>query len=194
MDEKDLRAFQGVYECPDCRFSFVPSEPNDWAIHKEQHQFVVERLKPISISLTGRENIERSLRLLWPNRLNEDDITTRIRQYAAAFKREMGTDFIQWEGSEIGNVDVHPFLMIDDDAFVGGGLFRLGGKPVEWVLDWIWLCPPKRRSGLLRSIWTDFVADKQALNSFEVSQPVSKAMKSFLTSIDWSNAKSLNEF
>ena len=51
-------------------------------------------------------------------------------------------------------------------------------EPGCWGLDWVWVCPPGRRSGVLSRVWPML---RERFGDFHVEGPVSDAMQAFLT-------------
>ena len=192
MEEAELRRFSGGYECPVCKFYYVPSIASDWDAHAEAHQFVVEPLEPIPFDAEKYMPADQSPQVFWPNSSTDESVLHRIRQYAAAFKREMRTDFIQWSIDYIDDDDFIRFLLVEKEKLVGGGAFLLidGG----WRLDWIWISPTRRRSGILREIWPSFKGAHPRLSCFVVAEPVSQNMKNHLIKVGWPMANQLREF
>jgi hypothetical protein len=44
-------------------------------------------------------------------------------------------------------------------------------------MQWVWLCPPARRSGALSRRWLDLL---ERYGDFELDQPLSEAMQAFI--------------
>ena len=100
---------------------------------------------------------------------------------ATFFRREFHYDFVQW-GSSKGDNDpgARGFLFADDeDAIVGACVFRLRNQDGEkrWGLQWVWVCPRARRSGVLVRRWSAF---RKRFADFQVERPVSPAMEAFV--------------
>ena len=102
---------------------------------------------------------------------------------ALAFKRELQYDFIQWDNSTGDpDPDVHGYLFINpDNVVVGACAFRLCEYEDEDMpirrLDWIWVTPKYRRSGVLTRRWKTLW---QRYGDFRLEPPVSAEMVAFL--------------
>ena len=100
---------------------------------------------------------------------------------ALAFKREFRYDFIQW-GSPKGDADpnVRGYLFANSDyTAVGACAFRWRDQEGKsfWGLQWMWIAPKYRRSGVLTKCWKKL---RQLHGDFYIEPPVSDAMVAFV--------------
>ncbi|WP_137917225.1 hypothetical protein [Hydrogenophaga sp. 2FB] len=100
---------------------------------------------------------------------------------AVMFKREMGFDFPQWTDPPAKGRTTEEgvgYLLADsrEPATIAGACaFRQ--RDGTWTLDWAWLAPKYRRTGVLQRYWTRFVA---AYGDFDLEYPLSDAMRDFV--------------
>lgn len=110
-----------------------------------------------------------------------------LERMAAHFKREMRTDYLQYEACAhddncVGVLicDQASDLVMDEDHFpnyvIGGACFRRRASGAH-ILDWIWLHPFARNRRKLSKLWPRF---KKEFGDFELTEPLSPHMKSFL--------------
>lgn len=103
---------------------------------------------------------------------------------AMYFRREFGYSFIQWDGTDTSKnkheeARGHLFTSHEPGAegtIIGGCAFWR--DPGGWRMQWVWLCPPARRSGALSWRWKDLL---ERYGDFELDQPLSEAMHAFIT-------------
>jgi hypothetical protein len=106
-----------------------------------------------------------------------------IYERARLFKREFHYDFVQWHPDGERNPGVVGFLFVDpagSGKLLGACCFRwreYSNAPHRWAMDWIWLAPGARRTGLLTARWPSFLKD---FGAFHVEHPRSDAMQAFL--------------
>jgi hypothetical protein len=104
---------------------------------------------------------------------------------AQAFRREFGYDFPQWESPTGDNdTNVHGFLFTNDSgAIVGACAFRQRTTDTGqsfWGLQWVWICPKARRTGVLIGRWSMF---RKRFGDFFIEAPVSETMQKFLAKV-----------
>jgi hypothetical protein len=78
-----------------------------------------------------------------------------------------------------GNVRPSPGAN-DAGAIVGACAFRwreYSDAPAAWALQWVWVCPKARRTGVLRARWRSF---RERYGDFHIEPPVSAAMQGFV--------------
>lgn len=168
--------------CPDCGHKWWRGDPDSSASHRKEHRKRMYVLAPQPVpALTAARMSEA-----------EPDLVTasspawkhfEMYQRARAFKREEGYDFVQWHSSESEtDPHVHGFLLCDDhDTILGAIAFRWRepeNDPPFWGLQWVWVCPTARKSGVLSRRWAAF---RERFGDFYVEGPVSKGMRAFLT-------------
>lgn len=122
-----------------------------------------------------------------------------VEEIAYHFKREMGFSFVQFETSEtpgrVGFVPWEAYLfherVYEKDSDINNIRVRCFGAscfrwrewtdiPAAWSLDWVWFHPYFRQKQHLTKAWSQF---KQEYGEFHLEQPVSPAMKAFLSKI-----------
>jgi hypothetical protein len=122
-------------------------------------------------------------------------LRTATQRMAEYFRREFGYDFPQYSASPRGEPDArtHAYLWTAPDwcsfgpqPVVGAACFRWrtwsgdrpNGIPAEsYEMDWMWLHPYVRRTGMLTRAWEYFLA---AHGPFVPGAPFSPAMDEFL--------------
>lgn len=165
-------------KCLQCGDAWFRGDPDSSASHRRTHRRRMAVLEP--------QPNERVLSEMAANTFSEHvdwrspewrhrEMTTR----ASSFRREQGYDFTQW-GLPETDTDAHGFLFTNSDGrIVGACAFRLRqyeGRPERWGLQWVWVAPSHRRTGVLRSRWA---AMRQRFHDFDIEAPVSPAMQSF---------------
>lgn len=167
--------------CPDCGHTWWRGDPDSSAVHRKEHRKRMHVLapKPLAALIEARATEP------------EPDLVTassppwkhyEMYQRARAFKREEGFDFVQWHSSDSEtDPHVHGFLLSDDSGAIHGTIaFRWRepeDDPAFWGLQWVWVCPMARKSGVLSSRWVGF---RERFGDFYVEGPVSEAMQAFL--------------
>lgn len=154
----------------------VDSSANHRRVHKQLMPFLAPTPHPklIAARMDDPEpDLVRSTSPAWKHR--------EIYERAVLFRRQFRYDWVQWR-SATGDPDpnVHGFLLdLPDGRIVGACAFRW--EPSEaaglWVLDWVWIAPRYRRSGVLAQRWSSF---RERFGDFRVGSPVSDAMQMFL--------------
>lgn len=168
---------QMLIECSECKFNFVSGIRSDEHTHNIEHRKVVTTLKPIP-SRALRKVLSSDVEAVWVTTDSPSWLRIAVYRRALAFKREMKFDFAQWE---VGyDPDAVGFLFHDEDFRITGACcFRseTEDKPHRTSLDWIWICPDQRRSGLLSKNWNRF---HKRFGDFSIAHPLSDAMQGFL--------------
>ncbi|MGM4922756.1 hypothetical protein AB8A31_07600 [Tardiphaga sp. 804_B3_N1_9] len=165
--------------CAQCGYTWFKGDPDASANHRREHKLRMRVLNPEPLSQLAQARLTDSEPELvtatspaWKHR--------EIYERARFFRREFGYDFVQWDSSD-GDSDpnVHGFLFLNErDLIVGACAFRLrdqtSGK--NWGLQWVWVCPMFRRTGVLARYWGYF---RKRFGDFDVEGPVSPAMQAF---------------
>lgn len=167
--------------CPDCGDRWWRGDPDSSAAHRAEHKKRMHVLapRPLPSMITaqaeeGEPELVTALSPAWKH--------YEMYQRARAFKREEGYDFVQWHSSD-GEDDpkVHGFLLSRNEGTILGAIvFRWRepeGDPAFWGLQWAWVTPSARRSGILSSRWRAF---RERFGDFHVEGPVSEGMRAFL--------------
>lgn len=167
--------------CRECGFTWYRGDPDSSAGHRREHKRRMHVLAP--------EPLESFL----STRLKTEDfnlVTYRspawkhfeMYERAVAFKRELGFDFVQWESAHADrDRNAQGYLMSDEHGrIVGATAFRWRapdeGSPF-WALQWVWVAPTFRRTGILSRYWPMF---RERFGDFYVETPISESMNSFL--------------
>jgi len=170
--------------CKECGVEWHKGDPDSSSNHRKEHQKRMYYLDPkASIEMLSefQSNAEPELVTSKSPAWKHKEIYLRAR----AFRREFQYDFVQWK-SERGDPDpyVHGFLFTSESGvIVGACSFRKRqGESEElfWTLDWIWICPKERRKGHLAARWGKL---RKQFGQFTLTQPVSDAMKEFLSKV-----------
>lgn len=159
--------------CEVCGFEWAKGDARGSASHRQYHRERLKYLQP--------KPSPRYLRSRDPERNIVDHrspIWKRWEMYgrAAAFAREMRYVTPQWTDphrpaspKELG------ILFEDDDVIVGACGFRLR-RETYW-LDWIWIAPAYRRSGVLTRYWPSI---RERFGDFPLTREVSPSMQAFV--------------
>lgn len=166
--------------CGECGTSYMHGDPESSAYHRKAHARVTRITKPSPSPrmIERQESIEDAevVRQYAPKWMHRE-----MYERAFAFKREMHYDFVQWsENGREDDPDARGHLFVDDGGTIHGACaFRIrrhdGGE--RWALQWVWVRPDARRSGILSARWNDL---RRRYGDFHVEEPVSEAMQAFL--------------
>lgn len=172
--------------CDGCGAEYVKGNVDSTDAHRKEHRIRMRVLDPEPCQRLASFDLLREQPDLVRVTTNSPQwMHAEMYERARAFRREFRYDFTQW-GSAKGDDDprVQGFLFVlPDDRIVGACAFRwrpLEGAPARWGLQWIWIAPGHRRSGLLRSYWPLF---RQEFGDFQAEAPLSDAMEAFLESV-----------
>lgn len=173
--------------CPECGEEYWRGDTESSANHRRTHLKRIRYLRPaphrkileLGMPSVGYQLVDYSS----PPWMHKE-----MYERALLFRREFGFDFVQW-GSRTSSDDLtaEGYLFVNDvGAIVGAASFRLRrfkGQRYR-ALQWIWVAPIHRRTGVLTRIWG---ALKARYGAFYVEPPVSDAMTEFLTARheDW---------
>lgn len=165
--------------CPLCKYKWFRGDPDSSASHRKEHKRRLSYLdpQPHPKFIAGlKPDVDAELVIssspVWKHR--------EIYRRAFAFKRELGFDFVQWSFPRDTDPNARGFLFVDERAvIVGACAFRLRdwANHKRWGLQWIWVCPKYRRSGVLQARWIKF---REVFGSFYVEPPVSDGMAAFI--------------
>lgn len=106
------------------------------------------------------------------------------------FKREFNYDAPGYHPDEDQDRKDRIFLLLEGDYHdetynaVGAIVFRwrkYSNAPEQRVLDWVWIHPFLRQTGIFTTYWTIF---RELYGDFHVESPYSKAMHSFLVKMN----------
>ena len=146
--------------------------------------------RPVSPSWLLREQMHEAWALAPRNELHvvTDDSSEYDRRcleaVATYFRREFHYDFVQYSATET-DVRALGFVWVSPGGgwVTGGACFRwreyLDSTPA-YAMQWIWLHPYVRRSGLLSRAWPFFRA---RCGPFTCEPPLSPAMDGFLNKL-----------
>lgn len=170
-------------KCPTCGYTWWRNDPDSSALHRKEHKVRMIALDPQPHDQMIRAQLEEPE----PERVTASSPNWKMAEMyrrAWAFKREMRFDFVQWESpEEKPDPDAHGILFSGDDGRILGAVaFRWRepddkADPPFWGLQWVWVCPQARRSGILAQRWPSL---RQRFGDFYVEGPVSEAMRTFL--------------
>lgn len=164
--------------CKQCGVTWYRGDPDSSASHRRTHRQRMAVLDPEPNELVLAE----MARGIFTEHVDWRSPEWRHREMstrASAFRREEGYDFTQWDMPE-RDPEAHGFMFTNDDGrIVGVCAFRLrqgtaGEK--RWGLQFVWVAPPYRRQGVLRTRWQGF---RERFGAFEIEGPVSEAMMAF---------------
>jgi hypothetical protein len=168
--------------CSECGYTWYRGDPDSSAAHRAEHRKRMHVLdpQPHEMMLTEMHSSD-----------DPELVTTNspawkhleIYRRAFAFKREEGYDFVQWQGASGDDAPhVHGFLFTNEDGTIKGAAafrWREPEAPIApfWGLQWVWICPRYRRTGILAKRWKLL---KQRFGDFVIEGPVSESMQAFL--------------
>jgi hypothetical protein len=167
--------------CPECGMSYMRGDPEDGLTHRRAHHryLSVADPKPHPKAAAAHANG-------WDGRVDATSpkwMHKEVYGRARLFKREFQYDFVQWHPDGERKPSVVGFLFSDPAGrgrLLGACCFRWRGHcdaPHRWTMDWIWLAPGARRTGLLTARWPSFLKE---FGAFHVEHPLSDAMQAFL--------------
>jgi hypothetical protein len=169
--------------CEMCGQDFYHGDVDSLLAHRKYHQRYLRSHKPRPLPALadrmqgpGAEVVDHGS----PHWLHSE-----VYERAYWFKREMGYDYIQWE---LGPADQPPveeavgYVVTTEDApgrIVGACAFRQreDDNGLVWTLDWAWIAPAWRRSGVLARHWPQLVA---RFGDFPLEYPLSAEMEAFI--------------
>lgn len=167
--------------CEACGYEWYRGDPESSAAHRKEHKKRLKYLdpKPNRRFCKGSQDQDD----LFPVTANSPRwVHGEIYLRALAFKRELKYDFVQWSYSKY---DIDPndrgYLFINsDNVAVGACAFRLIANEISsyWSLQWVWITPTYRRSGILTKHWKTL---RQFHGDFSLENPVSDAMVAFVS-------------
>lgn len=163
-------------KCPICGFEWLRGDPDSAERHRAEHKARLRYLQPQIVRryAESRDPGRGKVNCLSPKWKHRE-----MYGRAKAFQREMGYDFAQWNSPDTNPDDDAIGILFDhDDLIVGACSFRLRGN--TWCMDWIWIAPPYRRSGILTRYWPEL---RKRFGDFPLESPVSEAMKAFVRKI-----------
>lgn len=168
--------------CVDCGMSYVKGMPSEDSSHRSSHKAwkSVQQPEPDNKLIDALANEGEDA--AWVDWLAEPWKRKLVLGRARAFRREGNYDFVQWEESGWADEEALGYLFIDEPGrAVGACCFRPEAGTMEsWRLDWIWLAPEARRTGILRKSWPMF---RERFGDFRIVAPVSDAMAAFLAAM-----------
>lgn len=166
--------------CDECGVTYVKGLPTDDREHRRTHRRRRAVIEPQTNRRFAQARERDPLGAPWVDFMSPQWKHDLMYSRAYAFKREMEYDFTQWASQPDHDPNPVGFLFADEDnRIVGACGFRPQREEVRpWRLDWIWLCPSARRTGVLTRYWPLF---RQRFGEFDLTPPVSDAMQAFLS-------------
>lgn len=164
--------------CNLCQLSYGQNDPADERRHSAEHQERMSTVNPEPdtrvISLMPVEEGSLLVDSNSPLWMHEE-----VLKRARAFRLEFGYDRVQWEGcaSKAGPPEWRGHLFISDDGAIAGACGFYAEDEVSWELHWIWLAPPYRRQGLVRTAWPALIS---RYGEFDLERPIQDAMYAFI--------------
>ncbi|MYM92819.1 hypothetical protein [Duganella vulcania] len=163
--------------CPLCGHPYTQGDPESALGHRKAHARVQRLLAPRPnkamrerLASGAGERVDAAA----PAWLHHE-----VYERARRFKHDFGYDAIQWptpaarahrDRRWVGFVFAAP-----DGAIDGACAFLL--RDDGWALQWVWVRPDRRRSGLLAARWSGFLAE---FGDFWIECPLSAAMTAFV--------------
>jgi hypothetical protein len=158
-------------------------DPDSSAAHRRIHRTRMVFLdpKPDPQMLLARQNEDNAEHVDW---LSPDWKQQAMNDRATIFRRETGYSFVGWGAKYERDAKAQGYLFTrEDGSIVGACVFRwreYSAASPDWALQWVWVCPKARRSGVLRSRWPMF---RERFGGFHVEGPISDSMQAFLAAI-----------
>jgi hypothetical protein len=169
-------------KCDQCGLTWWRGDRESSASHRKNHRQRMAAIKP-QVNDAVRPLISNTKLCLHVDWQSPRWLHKEMHSRAYAFQRELGYDFVQWDCPE-RDKDAHGFLFADSDGrILGACAFRLRDDKIggnRWGLQWIWIAPPHRRSGVLRSRWSTL---RERFGNFKIEYPVSEAMQAFVNKV-----------
>ncbi|WP_312345263.1 hypothetical protein [Chryseobacterium binzhouense] len=169
-----------IVECEDCGLQWEKGNPSSSYNHRREHKKRMQYLNPKPLPKMLKE-IEEGLEFELVNHLSPVWKHNQMLLRARAFKQELHFDFLQWHYRKRScNSDVEGYLFTSQQGSILGACcfrFKKVSDNYRWILDWVWVCPQERRSGILESRWANF---KAKYGDFFVTPPISESMQEFL--------------
>lgn len=166
-------------DCPVCGMRYLKGDPEEALNHRSHHARAIRLLQPGP----HRMMQDRRVRVQEPEMVSHNSpiwMHREMYERAREFKTEMQFDFTQWDNPiaySRRDVNAVGFLMTSEAGTIDGACaFRKDA--VEWSLDWIWVRPDVRRTGLLRFRWASYLS---LFGDFSIEYPISDAMSAFIT-------------
>lgn len=169
-------------KCPECHAEYLPGDKESSLRHRSDHAMRMRVFDPKPTPAFRRRlatmadpEVVHPGSPLWMHKA--------VYLRAMYFRREFGYSFIQWDGTDTSKnkheeARGHLFTSHERGAegtIIGGCAFWR--DPGGWRMQWVWLCPPARRSGALSRRWKDLL---ERYGDFELDQPLSEAMQAFI--------------
>lgn len=165
-------------KCEQCGLTWFKGDPESSAWHRRDHKERMKTLDPQPHQKVQEERAAGDFDEL-VNWLSPEWRHKEMYARALAFKRELHFDFVQWDCPDTDR-KAQGFLLADDASrIVGVCAFRYReytDAPAGWALQFVWIAPPHRRSGVLAARWPTF---RQRFGDFHIEGPVSQAMQAF---------------
>lgn len=170
--------------CPQCGLTWYRGDPDSSACHRREHRERMVYLDPspdpnMVAAMRSEPDPER---VTWRSPAWKQD---GLDERARLFREETHYGFVGWGAAYEKDHKAQGFLMTrPDGTIVGVVVFRwrdYSNAPAAWALQWVWVCPAARRSGVLRSRWAGFRAE---FENFAVEGPVSDDMQAFLRAVE----------
>lgn len=168
-------------KCADCGHTWYRGDPDSSAAHRREHKVRMHVLAPQPVTdMIAAQQSENDPELVTSRSPSWKHF--EMYERARAFKREERYDFVQWGGPD-GDDDpmAHGFLMSDDEGRILGAISFRWREPKNrsgfWGLQWVWIAPKLRRSGVLSSRWAAY---RNRFGDFWVESPISETMQAFL--------------
>lgn len=167
-------------KCEVCGLEWYRGNPDSSAEHRKEHKKRLKYLDPKPNPRFGKEyQAEDGLLHIIAN--SPKWMHREIYLRALAFKRDFRYDFVQWGGQK-GETDPNArgYLFINDENIVVGACtfrWREYEDKSFWGLQWVWITPKYRRTGVLSKHWRTL---RQLHGDFLVEGPVSDEMIAFV--------------
>jgi len=170
--------------CGDCGLTWYRGDPDSSAAHRRDH-----RKRMVYLDPAPDPNMVAAMAV----EADPERVTSRSPQWkqdalderARLFRQETRYSFVGWGARYEKDHTARGFLMTrTDGAIVGCVVFRwrdYSDAPAAWALQWVWVCPTARRSGVLASRWAAFRVE---FGDFHIEGPVSPDMQAFLAAVE----------
>lgn len=163
--------------CPDCGVTWYKGDTDSSARHRAEHKKRMKVLDPAPSPdvLARRQENDAPEHVAYASPRWMHDVMDELALY---FRRETKYGFCGWGVVYENDFKAQGYLFTSPDgAIIGAAAFRWRAytdAPDGWALQWVYVVPKYRRTGVLRSRWAEF---RERFGGFHVEGPISPNMQ-----------------